>query len=128
MNVSKDELATVEARRGAAADARQQLARELREAWFNEALRIGGNPAPWSMYERDARMQAEWGAVADAALALVAAEREACARIADGWAHSKSCVPGEACEHQRTAAAIAEKIRQRAEAASVSEPRGSASA
>ena len=38
-------------------------------------------------------------------------ERERCAKVADRWGKSQTCTPGVACDHIRTGAAIAEKIR-----------------
>lgn len=43
----------------------------------------------------------------------IAAERERCAKIADEWAKSVSCcLYPSPCEHIRTGAAIAERIRK----------------
>jgi hypothetical protein len=42
-----------------------------------------------------------------------AEEREACAKIADKWVHSTSCVPSGPCEHIRLATALALAIRAR---------------
>ena len=44
---------------------------------------------------------------------LVAAERERCAKVAEGWATSKTCnADGTPCEHKRTGGGIADAIRK----------------